>query len=161
MNLFPRVLSRRRFAVGSLTAMMLGLTRAAVAQVAAPFGRSIPPDVEKANVAVVARFCAAFARTDVVTAASLLADGCVYRTSQTRPPLVGKTQVAATITRFIDLGAEFNVTRTVALGPVVLNERDDIVVMQPGEAPRTFHFAAGMFFVENGRIAEWNDYVIR
>lgn len=50
--------------------------------------------------------------------------------------------------------------KTVALGPLVLNERDDIIVMTNGSA-RTFHVAAGLFFVENGKIVEWTDYVIQ
>jgi len=69
--------------------------------------------------------------------------------------------VASTITRFIELGAEFKVIRSVALGPLVLNERDDIVVMAAGAPARTFHIAAGLFFIADGRIAEWTDYVIR
>ena len=154
-------LSRRAFGAGGLAAIAFGFARAGAAQVAPPFGASVPREVERANIVLVDEFCAAFARKDVAKAVSLLSDGCSYRTSQTRPPIVGKANVASTITRFIELGAEFKVIRSVALGPLVLNERDDVVVMTAGAPARTFHIAAGLFFIEDGRIAEWTDYVIR
>ena len=86
-----RALSRRSFAVrafGSLAAF--DLASSAHGQAPASAGKSVPPEVERANVAVVNEFCAAFARKDLARAVSLLADNCTYRTSQTRPPLVGK-----------------------------------------------------------------------
>lgn len=153
--------SRRTFTVSGLTALAtLGLPRLTLAQVAAPTGKSIPPDVEQANVAVVNDFCAAFARKDLPKAVSLLADNCSYRPTQSRPAIVGKEHVTSTIKVFLERGAEFKVLKTVALGPLVLNERDDIIVMETGPT-RTFHIAAGLFFVENGKIVEWTDYVIR
>jgi limonene-1,2-epoxide hydrolase len=161
MNRHRPLISRRAFGTGGLAAIAFGFARAGAAQVAPPFGASLPRDVERANIAVVDDFCAAFARKDVAKAVSLLSDGCSYRTSQTRPPIVGKENVASTITRFIELGAEFKVIRSVALGPLVLNERDDSVVMDAGAPARTFHIAAGLFFIADGRIAEWTDYVIR
>ena len=154
-------LSRRAFGAGSLAAIALGFARAGAAQSAPLFGKQVLAEVEKANIALVDEFCAAFARRDTGKAVSLLSDNCSYRTSQTRPPLVGKASVASTITRFIDLGAEFKVIRSLALGPLVLNERDDIVVMEAGAPARSFHIAAGFFFIENGRISEWTDYVVR
>jgi limonene-1,2-epoxide hydrolase len=116
---------------------------------------------EEANIRVVNEFCAAFERKDAATAISLLADRCVYRTSQTRPPIVGREQVADTVKGFIDRGARFTVLKTVALGPLVLNERDDTVVTAEKEPARTFHIAAGFFYVNEGKIVEWTDYLVR
>ena len=45
------------------------------------------------------------------------------------------------------------------LGPIVLNERDDVITQANGPT-RTFRVAAGLFFVENGKIVEWTDYVL-
>ena len=155
-------LSRRALVAGTLTSLAtFGRSQSAFAQAATSAGKSIPREVEKANIAVVNAFCAAFARKDLDRAVSLLADNCAYRTSQTRPPILGKEKVSETIKGFIERGSEFKVLKTVALGPLVLNERDDIVVTAAGSPARTFHIAAGLFFVENGRIAEWTDYVIR
>jgi limonene-1,2-epoxide hydrolase len=153
--------SRRTFTVSALTAFAtLGLPRLALAQAATSTGKSIPPDVEKANIAIVNDFCAAFARKDLAKAVSLLADNCSYRPTQMRPAVVGKEQVLTTVKVFLERGAEFKVLKTVALGPLVLNERDDIIVMETGPS-RTFHIAAGLFFVDNGKIVEWTDYVVR
>ena len=152
--------SRRTFAASGLTALAtLGLSRLSFAQGAALTGKSVPPEVGKANVAVVNDFCAAFTRKDLAKAVSLLADNCSYRPTQTRPAVVGKEKVGETIKGFLERGAEFKVLKTVSLGPLVLNERDDIIVMAKGPT-RTFHVAAGLFFLENGKIAEWTDYVL-
>lgn len=160
MKRTTRSLSRRTFTASGLSALAtFGLSRLAFAQATAPSGKSVPPAVEKANVAVVNEFCAAFKRKDLAKAASLLADNCTYRPTQTRPAVVGKEKVADTIKRFLERGAEFKVLKTVSLGPLVLNERDDIIVMTNGPT-RTFHVAAGLFFIENGKIAEWTDYLI-
>ena len=57
---------------------------------------------------------------------------------------------------------DFKVLSTVALGPLVLNERDDI--FEPSDTAQgfsgTFRVAAGLFFVENGKIVEWTDYFL-
>jgi len=157
-----RALSRRSFAVRAFASLAtFDLASSAHGQAPASAGKSVPPEVERANVAVVNEFCAAFARKDLAKAVLFLADNCTYRTSQTRPPLVGKETVSETIKGFIERGAEFKVLKSIALGPVVLNERDDIVVPAGGGPARTFHIAAGFFFLENGKIAEWTDYVLR
>jgi limonene-1,2-epoxide hydrolase len=155
-------LSRRTFTASGLTALAtLGLSRLSFAQAAAPTGKSVPPEVEKANVAVVNDFCAAFARKDLAKAVSLLADNCTYRPTQTRQPVVGKENVADTIKGFLERGAEFKVLKTVVLGPLVLNERNDIIMTATNGPTRTFHVAAGLFFIENSKIVEWTDYVIQ
>jgi limonene-1,2-epoxide hydrolase len=155
-----RSYSRRRFTASGLSALaMFGMSRRTFSQAAIPDGKTVSPEAEKANVAVVNDFCASFARKDLAKAVSLLADNCLYRTTQTRPPIVGKEKVAETIKGFLERGAEFKVHKTVVLGPVVLNERDDVIVVAGGTT-RTFHVAAGFFFVENGKIVEWTDYVV-
>jgi limonene-1,2-epoxide hydrolase len=156
-----RSLSRRTFTASGLTALAtLGLSPSSFAQAAAPTGRSVPPETEKANVAVVDAFCAAFARKDLPKAVSLLADNCTYRPTQARPPVVGKEKVADTIKGFLERGAEFKVLKTVVLGPLVLNERNDVIAAAANGPARTFHVAAGLFFIENGKIVEWTDYVM-
>jgi limonene-1,2-epoxide hydrolase len=160
MKRLTHSLSRRTFTASGLSALAsLGLSRLSFAQGEIPSGKSVPASVEKANIVVVNDFCAAFERKDLAKAVSLLADNCTYRPTQTRPPVVGKEKIAATIKGFLDRGAEFKVLKTVALGPLVLNERDDIIVMAKGPT-RTFHVAAGLFFLENGKIVEWTDYLL-
>ena len=63
------------------------------------------------------------------------------------------------------LGSANNLVLRVAsaavLGPLVLNERNDIIVTAANGPTRTFHVAAGLFFIENNKIVEWTDYVIQ
>ncbi len=158
--------SRRAFAAGGLTALAtLGLTRlsiaqtAAGAQTAATSGKAVPPAVEKANIGVVTDFCEAFGRKDVAKAVSLLADNCTYRVVQNRAPIVGKEKVSEQIKGLIERGAEFKLYKTVALGPLVLNDRDDVLVRSTG-GTITIRLT-GFFFVEDGKISEWTDYVVR
>lgn len=121
---------------------------------------NVPPEVEQANVAVVNEFCAAFARRDLAKAASLLAENCTYRVNQTRPPIVGRDKVVEAIKGFIDRTIEFKVRKTAAFGPMVINERDDIFAMPGANDRRSYRVAAGVFYLDKGRIAEWTDYVV-
>jgi len=110
----------------------------------------------------VTEFCESFAKGDVAKATSLLAEKCIYRPSQTSPAVTGGDAVAERVKRIISGGMDFKVLKTVTLGPIVVNERDDI----PRE-PRTingkvfdkFHVVAGVFFMDDGKIVEWTDYV--
>ena len=157
--------SRRAFAAGGLTVLAtLGLSRLSIAQAAgaqapATSGNALPPEVEKANIGVVTDFCAAFGRKDVAKAVSLLGDNCTYRVVQNRAPLVGKEKVSEQIKGLIERGAEFKLYKTIALGPLVLNDRDDVLVRRTG-GTITIRLT-GFFFVEDGKISEWTDYVIR
>lgn len=158
------VTRRRFFAASGLGAIAaLGGPRLLSAQTPGSRGVSLSAEDEQANVRVVNAFCAAFAARDPDTATSLLAENCVYRVSQTRPPIIGHAAVAEQVRDFIDRGAEFKVLDTVVLGPIVLNERDDIFPkgFGPSGNPVTFHIAAGFFFVEAGKIVEWTDYIVQ
>ena len=164
MRVSTNWVTRRTFftagGLGALAALSAG--RLAAAQ---EF-KSVSPEVEKANIRVVNDFCATLKSRDMAKAASLLADKCAYRPTQTTAAVVGHNAVLERVKGFMDRGAEFKVLKTVALGPIVLNERDDIFAKGfgdgPGNAgPRTYRVAAGLFFVENGKIVEWTDYVIR
>lgn len=153
--------SRRTFATSGLTALAaLGLSRLSFAQATASTGKTVSPEVRKANVALVNDFCGAFARKDLSKIVSLLADKCTYRPTQTTPAVVGKDKVADTIKGFLDRDLVLKVLNTVAFGPLVVNERDDTLVTKDGK-PRTFRVAGGFFFVENGKIVEWTDYFLQ
>ena len=157
MNGSNRHVSRRVFTAAGLGALAgLGLPRLA----AATQGRSVSSDVEQANIAVVNDFCAAFTRKDLNGATSLLADDCVYRVTHTQPPVIGKEAVSETIAGFMERVVDFKVLNTVALGPLVLNERDDIFEASATAPAGTYRVAAGLFFVENGKIVEWTDYFL-
>jgi limonene-1,2-epoxide hydrolase len=155
-------MSRRRFAGSTLSALAaFGLPSIALAQQERRTqGKTVSADTEKANVAVVNQFCAAMGKRDLDAALALLADNVTYRSSQTRPPNVGKEAVTAAIKGYINRVEAFTVRNTVALGPVVVNERDDPFAATATSPAVNFHVAAAVFFLENGRIVEWTDYIM-
>jgi limonene-1,2-epoxide hydrolase len=150
------------FTANGLGALMtLGFARLALAQ-GTVTGRIVAAEEEKANVAVVNEFCATFVRRDLQKAVSLLADNATYRPTQRTAPVVGKEKVTETLEGFFTRFPEFDfkVLNTVALGPIILNERDDIFGPSNTQPARTFH-AYGVFLVENGKIVEWQDFVLQ
>ena len=153
--------SRRTFTAGGLAALAaVGLPRLSFAQAeSTSTGKRVPQDVEQANVTVVNGFCAAVAQKDMTKIKSLLADNCTYRPTHTTASVIGKEKVVETIQGFLDRDMVFDVLDTVAFGPLVLNARDDTVVMDDGR--QTYYVAAGLFFVENGQIVEWTDYFLQ
>ena len=121
--------SRRGFlTAGSLGAIVVGLAQDTAGQV------QVSKDTERTNARIVTEFCESFAKGDAAKATSLLAEKCIYRPSQTSPPVTGRDAVAERVKRIISGGMDFKVLKTVTLGPIVVNERDDI----PRE-PRTIN----------------------
>lgn len=77
----------------------------------------------------------------------------------TTPAIVGRIAFHDRIKGIIErmTSIEFRVVDTLTKGPLVLNERHDTLVS--AQRTRRFH-AVGMFFLVNGKIVEWTDYVI-
>ena len=136
----------------------LGLAEGAVVQT------TVSKETEQTNARIVTEFCEAFATRDIAKATSLLSETCTYRPTQTAPPVTGRDAVAERIRRIMmDRGGiDFKVLKTVALGPIVVNQRDDIP-REPrtvnGRTVTNFHVAGGVFFVDEGKIVEWTDYL--
>lgn len=148
----PQLPSRRQF-LGAGCAASAFLASSGVSQAADL------PAAEAKNIQVVTDFCNLIAARDMTKLASLVTDTVVYRLKEDAPPIVGRDAVLARIKTFFD-GAdvvELRILKSQAIGPVVINERIDIF-----EGPKKhwrFHLT-GMFFVKDGRIQEWTDYVI-
>lgn len=134
-----------------MAAMVGGLPAGAVAGALTP--------AEQANAAIVTDFCAAWLKRDIEVLMPYLADTISYRITETTPPIVGRAAFHDRIKAIIDrmTRIEFAVVETMAKGPIVINERRD-VLMSP-ERTRRFH-CVGTFFLVNGKIAEWTDYII-
>lgn len=117
-------------------------------------------DAEKINVAIVNNFCASFATRDLAKIMSFFADNGVYRMTETSPPSVGREAVSTRIKVFIDTSdtIEFKVAETFAKGPVVMNERVDRFI---GPQRNNTYHVIGVFFIKDGKIVEWTDYIIR
>lgn len=152
--------TRRDFLTASGIGAVIGL---AMAQGAAA-QTTVSKETEQTNARIVTEFCECFAKGDVAKATSLLAETCTYRGTQTAPPVTGRDAVAERITRMMTDrgGIDFKVLKTVVLGPIVVNQRDDIP-REPrtirGKTVTNFHVAGGVFFVNEGKIVEWTDYL--
>jgi len=121
-------------------------------------GAALTP-AEEANARIVTDFCAAWVARDIEVLMPYVADSISYRITETTPPIVGRAtfhdRIEAIIARMSSI--EFSVVDTLAKGPVVLNERHDTLTSSQGT--RRFH-AVGVFFLVNGKIVEWTDYII-
>ena len=114
---------------------------------------------EEANLALVTDFCAAFATRDMTKIASYLAPNCSYRITETAMPAVGGAAVQR-IQSYVERSSkiEFRILDSWTRGPMVINERIDSFT-RSDERP-AYHLV-GVFFIKDGKIAEWTDYGIR
>jgi limonene-1,2-epoxide hydrolase len=143
-------ISRRRLlTLGGMSTMIAA---------AAPLAAAATPG-EQANAKLVTDFCAAWVARDIDRLMPFLADNISYRITETTAPIVGRTAFHDRIKAILDrmTSIEFQVVDTLAKGPVVLNERHDTLVT--AQRTQLFH-AVGMFFLTDGKIVEWTDYVI-
>jgi limonene-1,2-epoxide hydrolase len=117
-------------------------------------------DSEKANVKLVNDFCGAWATRDLIKILPFLSDDCVYRMSETTPPVTGHAGVTERLGSWLETSqrVEFNVLETFAKGPIVINHRVDR--FSSTTRPLTWE-GVGVFFVKDGKIREWSDYSIR
>jgi limonene-1,2-epoxide hydrolase len=135
-------------AAGAGFALMTGLdSRADAAE---------PTPGEKANIQVVNDFCAAWPSHDIDRIMSFFAANCAYRVSEGQEPNKGRQAVRDRIQSFLDRVQRFDVIETFARGPMVFNERQDHFT---GGPLKMWH-GVGVFFLKEGKIAEWYDYTI-
>ncbi len=115
---------------------------------------------EKANVKVVNDFSAAWATHDPAKITSYLTDDVVFRFSQDGDAATGRTtmreQLEASFGTMRKI--EFEVLETFAAGPMVANLRVDYLTNADGE--RNAFRVAGVFYVKDGKIAEWIDAIV-
>ena len=114
---------------------------------------------EQTHMRIVKDFCAAWSTLDVNQVGAFFADDAVYRVIETARPTVGRAAILQLIGTFLQRArkVQFQIHRLYGAGPIVLSERHDHFTSAQGE--RVFH-VAGVFFVKDGKIAEWTDYVI-
>ena len=118
-------------------------------------------DAEKANVQLVADFCASWSTRDLGKILPRLADDCIYRMSETTPAVNGHAGVTERLGSWMpssDRGIEFKILETFAAGSIVMNRRIDS--FRSTTRPLTWE-GVGVFFIKDGKIKEWSDYTIR
>lgn len=111
---------------------------------------------ERANVQVVNDFCAAWPNHDLQKVMAFFADDGAYRMSERQEPSQGRQAVTEKINSFLGNVVKFEVLKTVALGPMVFNERIDHF---QNLKIKSWH-GVGVFFLRDGKIVEWYDYTI-
>lgn len=145
--------TRRALGSATLGAAMLGAFagKAAAAELTA---------TEKANIDVVNAFLHATTPKDMSKALVHLAPDCIYRMTETTPPVKGPAAIVERLRNFVDNADKitFEIHATHALGPVVINHRLDTFTSKT--QPLLFE-GVGVFFLKNGKIVEWTDYTIR
>jgi limonene-1,2-epoxide hydrolase len=115
---------------------------------------------ETNNVAVVQRMLTALEATDPNPSAlaDLFSDDCYIRWSEKDTPATGKTAAIAKLASLFSKNHRYKIVvhQWFAKGPIVVTSRDDITLSN-GKAAAPFH-VVGVFVVENGKIARWDDY---
>ena len=152
-------LTRRTFFLAS------GMGTLCLAGLAVEAEGADPPKAgpEKANMRVVGDFMKSWGAKDadgVILSSTYLADDASLRMFEDKPPVVGPAAYAAGFKSFIAAGSRIKVKvlQTFAKGPVVVNSRIDTVVA-PGKPDQVIK-VAGVFIVKNGKIREWDDYLL-
>ena len=117
------------------------------------------PDPLKVNGRIVSDFCLAWSTRDLAKILPFLSDDCVYRMSETTPPVTGHQGVSDRLKQWLADASlvEFRVLDMKALGPIVMTHRIDRFLTKQ---PLTWE-GVGVFFVKDGKIKEWSDYTIR
>jgi limonene-1,2-epoxide hydrolase len=141
----------------------IGLTAMATAALgaSAPLEAAELTETERANVKLVNDMCAAWVvPLDFERIGSFLADDCVFRASETSAPIKGRDTIVASLKKGLGTAkkAEFEVVQSFARGPIVFNERFDRFAL--GERSINWN-GVGVFFIKDGKIAEWSDYTVR
>jgi limonene-1,2-epoxide hydrolase len=144
---------RRRFlALAALgTGALAGGARLAAAAELTP--------AEQANLRLVADFCSAWSTRDMARILPFLADDCVYRMTETTPPVNGHDGIVQRLKQWLDDATlvEFKILDAKASGPIVITHRIDRFLTKQ---PLTWE-GVGVFFVKDGKIKEWSDYTMR
>jgi limonene-1,2-epoxide hydrolase len=152
-SLKPHDAARRSFLSTSAfgaASLLLTTSRADAAQ------RS---DTEQADLKVVNEFCAAVSTRDLSRVQPFFAADVVYRMTETAPLITGHEALAASFKKYVENAdrVEFRVLETFAVGPIVLNHRVDTFAFKQTVTVEV----VGVFFVTDGKIKEWSDYIIK
>ena len=144
---------RREFLTFAAAELAVLLSAASVAKAADP------DPADQGNLKLVSDFCAAWSTRDISRALPFLSDDCIYRMTETVPPVNGHEGVVQRLKQSVDDSSlvEFKILEAKAMGPIVITHRIDRFAMK---RPLTWE-GVGVFFVKDGKIKEWTDYTIR
>jgi limonene-1,2-epoxide hydrolase len=116
-------------------------------------------ELEQENERIVTQFCKDWENRDAVALAEYLSEDVVYQMFEGNPDIIGKDQFISTLEKFLKSMKEvdWEITRSYAVGELVINERIDHFVGE--DESKSMHFGiAGFFLVRDGKIKLWRDY---
>jgi len=117
--------------------------------------------IETANETLVNNFCRDWSLRDADALAPYLADDLTYQIAPGQPLITSFEQFRQQMGPFMKRmeKIEWEILRSHAIGPLVLNERiDHFVAPAGGKAPSMHFHIAGHFLIEDGRIKVWKDW---
>ena len=155
MMWYPQYRMERRKFLGTAAAGALGTVVSP-----AVLGAATRSESEERNGQIVNKMCEAWvAPFDPAPIGALLAEDCIYRASETTPPMNGRDSILEFIQTIMNdvTGCEFEVVESFARGPIVMNDRWDRFDYPSRKSE--FH-VVGVFFMKDGLISEWTDYLI-
>jgi len=120
-------------------------------------------ELETANEKLVTDFCRDWSLRDVDALAPYLADDLLYQITPGQPLITSLEQFRKQMGPFLTKMAsiEWEILRSYAVGPLVLNERIDHFNAPSDSKSPSMHFQiAGHFLVEDGKIKIWKDWPI-
>jgi limonene-1,2-epoxide hydrolase len=118
-------------------------------------------ELETANETVVNNFCRDWGLRDIDALMPYLAEDLIYQITPGQPLITSAEQFKKQMGPFLSKLEEVNweILRSHAIGPLVLNERiDHFVAPEGGKAPSMHFHIAGHFLVEDGIIKVWKDW---
>jgi limonene-1,2-epoxide hydrolase len=153
-------LSRRNLFLSGALGVIAVAAAAHDAQAAEAFTGS--SSVEKANIQLVKDFCDSWGDDppDVQKmAGQFLTDDCLIRFGDTVQPVTGSDAAMALFQTFFNNGEryELKIVETFARGPLVVNSRMDSTIKEKRKTNSTP--VIGVFYIKDGKIKEWSDYV--
>ena len=119
------------------------------------------PEIDRLNVEVVKGMSAAWKTGDVNEIASFMHDEIAFRgaAEQMTPALVGKAAFVESLAQFLSATTiEMVVLDAFALDPCVMTVHHQL--FENAERGRHDDLYIGCFFLQDGKIREWNDYAI-
>lgn len=114
---------------------------------------------EAANVDIATRFCKAWETRDVEKFLEFCADDIVYQMFDNAPLTKGKDAMRKQLTAFVGRMREirWEIFRSHAMGPIVINDRVDYFLATPGGKDMIFPIV-GVFWIVEGKIKLWYDF---
>lgn len=145
-------LSRRDLMGLAAAASLLGSTAATAAE--SPW-----TEVESSHIDIATRFCKAWETRDIERILEPLADDIVYQMFDNAPLTRGKEAMRTQLAPFVGRMREirWEIFRSHAIGPVVINDRVDYFLAPEGGKDMIFP-VVGVFWIVAGKIKLWYDY---